>query len=261
QKVTVTRWDMAFYAADGQNLLARFGGVGAPPERVALKDVAGASLAFSDGDAYQYRFAFETADGDIGYGAWRLLHVGGASENESVEQADQDKLDNIKDEGEERQVLAMLRGEYFDADDKPTDALRAELEPLVKKIADIADVGAVHVDVHLAPQTRRSQGIIRSQRQAVAVTTLLNELGVAKELMVARGRGDAQPLMPNIGRRAREMNERIEISYRLNPRLALAVESKVGTETSDEANGAAEQFRPLRYQRRLVINGIEEQIA
>ena len=102
-------------------------------------------------------------------------------------------------------VLATYRGTLFRG-----DVVAPELVAKLRALARPAGAALV-VEVHTADDDSKAMRLMTSQRHAEAVRRALIATGVAPALVKAVGRGDLEPLVPNLGKKGREENRRIVI--------------------------------------------------
>jgi uncharacterized repeat protein (TIGR01451 family) len=77
--------------------------------------------------------------------------------------------------------------------------------------ARVAPSATVRIEVHSDGRGPRVSRLATSQAQAEAMKRALVQAGVAKERVIAIGRGGEEPVLPNIGPRTRRENRRAEL--------------------------------------------------
>ncbi len=192
-RVRVRRWEISIFQAPASDAeqakeVWRLSGQGAPPDRLPW-NLGEGKHPFSRDGRYLYRLAVLTTAGDLGEGRWRELFYepsGAGGKGES---------------------LAFWRGALFEGS-SPVPELVTKAEELAGQLRE-RGYPPIVLEVHLAEDQRRTQNLIMSQRQAVALKKLLAKAGVPEDKVSAIGKGDTVPLMANVTRRARELNRRI----------------------------------------------------
>jgi outer membrane protein OmpA-like peptidoglycan-associated protein len=190
-RVRFAQWQISIMTVDGAEVW-RVAGEGRPPVRVPwLTTEEGLPLA--PGVEYLYRIAAVSVDGDLGEGRWRRLGVRIGAPKHPPDSA----------------AIATWRGKLFrGTTDEPTRELKKRVAGLVEKLT-AGGTEKIAVEVHLAVSRKRSANLLLSQRRAVAIRKLFVDAGYPDAEIRALGRGDAQPVMPNVSRKARELNRRI----------------------------------------------------
>ncbi|MBJ80144.1 MAG: hypothetical protein CMH60_02385 [Myxococcales bacterium] len=90
----------------------------------------------------------------------------------------------------------------------PQDALPA-LDRLAQLLKDRPTL-RIEVGAHTDNQGKRMENLFRSQRQAGALIAYLSEKGINADRLEARGYGQNQPIMPNMTKKGRDKNRRVE---------------------------------------------------
>ena len=240
------RWEIALFEYEPQAPASagtevwRARGDGRPPKRFTWEQNA-EQTPLEPGKVYVYRIAAVTENGDLGEGRWRKLAVAERSSDKGGEQ------------------LALWRGELFGGSDstKPTQQLREKVAALAAELQDGAR--DLIVETHVAGGGPRTANLIRSQRQAVAIKTLLTEAGIGEGRIKAQGKGDMQPIMPNISRRGRQMNRRVVVRAAAAPkRRSLAPLSYPGwlrvNEQDVSPTGRKEIILPVEPETEVVVD-------
>jgi uncharacterized repeat protein (TIGR01451 family) len=191
-RIPIRSWEISVFTVEGEEVW-RLSGDGRPPARIPWQLTAESS-PFDVGRLYLFRIAAETSEGNLGEGRWRRLGVRVGAPAETAPPG----------------PLATWRGRLFrKRSDEPTRRLRSRIDELVASLADARP--KLRVEVHLVRGRRRNANLMLSERRAAAIKKLLVAAGWAADDVRAIGRGDAAPLMPNVTRKARRRNERIEI--------------------------------------------------
>ncbi|HEY4223300.1 MAG TPA: OmpA family protein, partial [Myxococcota bacterium] len=112
----------------------------------------------------------------------------------------------------------------------------AAVEKLKKMAAAAKDATAVHIEVHSDDSGARMDRRSRTQSAAEAMKQILVDAGVAADKISALGMGSDQPLVPNVGKKARAQNRRAEIKLTAPPPVAASIPV---VEPSLTANGTS----------------------
>ncbi len=166
-----------------RHVLFRFDGQGAVPAIIPADFSHRGKALLAEGRAYTYEL--------VAYDEARLVR--------SAQKA------LIIVPGENTRILVEAHGPSF-IGDTVSPAFAARL-----KEVKFPATGAVIVEVHTADDAEKGTRLLLSQRRAEAVKKLLVTLGVTAARINAIGRGDLDPLVPNLGNKGREQNRRVII--------------------------------------------------
>jgi uncharacterized repeat protein (TIGR01451 family) len=192
-RVRIERWEVSVFTPEGVEVW-RVAGEGRPPARIPWELTAD-NLPFESGKIYVYRIVARTPEGDLGEGVWRRLGY---------------RFNDGKAPAVESGPPVVWNDVLFEAQtDKPGKLLSDKIAKYVAAARAKGPLPMLTVESHSYFSLQRSANLVLSQRQAVMVVELLVKAGYPKELLKGVGKGDVEPLMPNVSRKARELNRRI----------------------------------------------------
>lgn len=225
--VGIERWQISVFTPEGREVW-RVEASGAPPPRVPWELTAD-SAVLEPGAQYLYRIAVLTTQGDLGEGRWRRLgyevYAPGSAAQSGSEQ------------------LAMLRGQHFrEGTDQPTPELEREVQRLWQEVQAKGPAPKLVFEVHSGGGGTRSANLLLTQRQALTMMKLFIAQGAPAEILRGIGKGDSEPLMPSISRKAMELNRRIVVK-------------------ADAPPAVLQELGPVEYEGYVAVNGETREVS
>ncbi|MFH1810320.1 MAG: OmpA family protein [Pseudomonadota bacterium] len=192
----VSGWRLALRTTAGDELYA-FSGDGLPPEDISWdgRGSATGSVLLQRGGEYRAQLMVTALNGDWGASVPRSFGVG-LGESAQLAEGSLTRLDEVD-------------GALFDRRGKPTARLRKALEAVIRELKSQPSLRAV-VEVHTDDKAG-DRALSLTGAQAERVRELLVQKGVAAERIEIHGRADQQLLVPNMGKRNRARNRRVEL--------------------------------------------------
>ncbi|MBN2361365.1 MAG: OmpA family protein, partial [Deltaproteobacteria bacterium] len=206
----LVRWRLALTDPAGDEIYA-FANDGEPPEDLSWdgRDSASGAVLLAAGKEYRAQLSATASNGDWGASAPRVFGTGVGSSTAFVV-GYQASIDEVA-------------GPLFDKRDRPTPRLREFIKKTARELVGHPDpriAVAVHTDDRAGsggvaagspgadPAAAARQ---LTQRRAERVASDLGKAGVAAARIEALGEGDQSPLVPNLGKRNRSRNRRVEV--------------------------------------------------
>jgi len=219
-RAAVAEWQLSVFGDDGVEVW-RVVGNGEPPPRLPWELGADGS-PLAAGHSYLYRVAAKSTAGDLAEGRWRALALAAGATPASATPAEASG---------KPETLITWRGAMFkDGTAEPKPELVAKVKEFAPSLAAAGDAALV-IEVHANDDPKRSANLMLSQRQALAVRALLVESGVTLTSMQPVGKGDTEPLMPPINKKAREFNRRIVVAKKAAAPIATVVAMQSAVES------------------------------
>ena len=126
---------------------------------------------------------------------------------------------------EDNKIMLKTRIDFgAEAGPIPQNALPA-LDRLAQLLKDRPTL-RIEVGAHTDNEGKRMQNLFRSQRQASAIVAYLVEKGIAADRLEARGYGQNAPIMPNMTRKGRNKNRRVEFTMLNATKAEVSTEEK-----------------------------------
>lgn len=225
------------------DIIYRLDGTGAPPPALSIDFKDGERSAISVGGPYAYELL-----------AWNETLFTRSAQKSFVIRSPEPALAPIakKRGGADKDALAVLRGELFSKTNRPTPELNAKLAAVMDTLT--RQQGVLVVEAHIANDGPASERQAVTDKRAQAVKALLVSYGIDGQRIIARGRGDEEPLVPNLGVKGREQNRRIVIAL---DKTAPASQPASLPASAAASSPASEPASRPSLQPRALVHGVE----